>query len=89
MTYDSVTVPGSGGSTRTFVSQSITPAGDSQTLRFFVGPKELQTLRAAGVNGAMARAINFGMFTWLVIPLLEALKWLYGFIGNYGWAIVS
>ena len=87
--YDSVTVPGSDNTTRTFVSQSITPSGDTHTLRFFVGPKELQTLRAAGVNGALARAINFGMFTWLVIPLLEALKWLYGFVGNYGWAIVS
>ena len=22
------------------------------------------------------------------MPLLQALKWLYGFIGNYGWAII-
>ena len=73
---------------RTFVSQSITPAGDSHSLRFFVGPKELETLRAAGADGALARAINFGMFTWLVLPLLEALKWLHGFTGNYGWAII-
>lgn len=89
VTYDSVTVPGSGDTTRTFVSQSITPAADAQTLRFFVGPKELQTLRAAGANGALARAINFGMFTWLVLPLLEALKWLHGFTANYGWAIIG
>ena len=34
------------------------------------------------------RAIDFGMFAWLVVPLLSALKWLYGFIGNYGWAII-
>ena len=89
VTYDSLTVPGSGDTTRTFVSQSITPADASQTLRFFVGPKELETLRAAGANGALARAINFGMFTWLVLPLLEALKWLHGFTANYGWAIIA
>ena len=86
--YDAVTVPGPDDTTRTFVSQAITPSGESGSLRFFAGPKELPTLRAAGVNGALARAINFGMFTWLVLPLLEALKWLYGFIGNYGWAII-
>jgi YidC/Oxa1 family membrane protein insertase len=86
--YDAVSVPGPDDTTRTFVSQAITPSGDSGSLRFFIGPKELQTLRAAGANGALARAINFGMFTWLVLPLLEALKWLYGFIGNYGWAII-
>ena len=34
------------------------------------------------------RAINFGIFAWLVVPLLSALKWLYGFLGNYGWAII-
>ena len=34
------------------------------------------------------RAINFGMFSWMVVPLLSALKWLFGFLGNYGWAIV-
>jgi YidC/Oxa1 family membrane protein insertase len=85
--YSSVSIPADGDTTRTFVSHAITPA-ESDTLRFFAGPKRLETLRAAGVNGALARAINFGIFTWLVIPLLEALKWLYGFIGNYGWAIV-
>ena len=89
VTYDSVAVPGSGDTTRTFVSQSITPAADVHTLTFYVGPKELQTLRAAGAGGALARAINFGMFTWLVLPLLEALKWLHGFTNNYGWAIIG
>ena len=34
------------------------------------------------------RAIDFGMFAWLVVPLLQALKWINGFVGNYGWSIV-
>ena len=28
------------------------------------------------------------MFGLLAVPLLGALKWIYGFVGNYGWAIV-
>ena len=34
------------------------------------------------------RAINFGMFAWLAVPLLRALKWVNGYIGNYGWSII-
>ena len=28
------------------------------------------------------------MFAWLVVPLLQALKWINGFVHNYGWSIV-
>ena len=28
------------------------------------------------------------MFASLVVPLLQALKWINGFVGNYGWSIV-
>ena len=34
------------------------------------------------------RAIDFGMFDWLVVPLLRALKWVNGYVGNYGWSII-
>ena len=33
-------------------------------------------------------AINFGMFTVIVVPLLRSLKWVNGFVGNYGWSII-
>ena len=36
----------------------------------------------------LVRAIDFGMFAWLVVPLLQALKWINGFLGNYGWSII-
>jgi len=29
------------------------------------------------------------MFRWLVVPLLNALKWVDGYLGNYGWSIVA
>jgi YidC/Oxa1 family membrane protein insertase len=35
------------------------------------------------------KVINFGMFDFLAVPLLRALKWIHGYIGNYGWAIIA
>ena len=32
--------------------------------------------------------MNFGMFQFLAVPLLGALKWIHGIIGNWGWSIV-
>ena len=54
--------------------------------RFFFGPKAFEDLKA--VDTELTRAINYGMFSWLAVPLLGALKWVYGFIGNWGWSIV-
>jgi len=28
------------------------------------------------------------MFSWLAVPLLNALKWVHQYVGNWGWAIV-
>ncbi|MGE0361058.1 MAG: membrane protein insertase YidC [Vicinamibacterales bacterium] len=55
-------------------------------LRFFVGPKQFEALRA--VDPEFTKVINFGMFAILAVPLLGALQWVNGFVGNYGWAIV-
>jgi YidC/Oxa1 family membrane protein insertase len=57
-----------------------------QTVRYFYGPKAFDTLQA--VDGELVRAIHFGIFAWLAVPLLGALKWIYEYIGNYGWAII-
>jgi len=40
------------------------------------------------VDRRLVRAINFGMFDWLAVPLLRALKWINASIGNYGWSII-
>jgi YidC/Oxa1 family membrane protein insertase len=37
----------------------------------------------------MVPAIWFGMFSFLSVPLLSALNWIHGFIGNYGWSILA
>jgi YidC/Oxa1 family membrane protein insertase len=28
------------------------------------------------------------MFAWIVVPLLRALKWINGYVGNYGWSLI-
>jgi YidC/Oxa1 family membrane protein insertase len=55
--------------------------------RFFVGPKHFETLRQSDPD--LVRAIWFGMFAFLSVPLLSALNWVNGFIGNYGWSIIA
>ena len=54
--------------------------------RFFIGPKDYDVLRAIGPEAT--RAIDFGMFAALVVPLLRSLKWVNTYVGNYGWSIV-
>jgi YidC/Oxa1 family membrane protein insertase len=70
------------------------PAPDGSTSgRFFVGPKHFDTLRRTDTDlntGAeLVRAVWFGMFAFLSVPLLSALNWVNGFIGNYGWSIIA
>jgi YidC/Oxa1 family membrane protein insertase len=57
-----------------------------QSASFFVGPKDFDVL--AKVDNDLVRAIDFGMFAWLVVPLLRALKWLNIYVGNYGWSLI-
>jgi YidC/Oxa1 family membrane protein insertase len=80
-------VPGdAAGLMRHFVGYSVSPRG-AANLAFFMGPKEIDALR--GVDPQLVRAIDFGMFAVLVVPLLQSLKWLHSYIGNYGWSIVA
>src|SRR4030095_15555887 len=36
----------------------------------------------------LAKAIDFGVFSVIVVPLLRSLKWVNGYVGNYGWSII-
>jgi YidC/Oxa1 family membrane protein insertase len=72
--------------TRDFVSYSLTPARPDDPLTFYVGPKDFGTLKAIGPE--YVKAINFGMFDLLVVPLLRSLNWIHQYVGNYGWAII-
>lgn len=69
-----------------YMAYAVKYQSPQDTSRFFFGPKAFEDLKA--VDTELTRAINYGMFSWLAVPLLGALKWVYGFIGNWGWSIV-
>jgi YidC/Oxa1 family membrane protein insertase len=89
--YYPLSIPSAGAEaiSRDYVGYNIrfqTPPGGSSSVRFFVGPKHFETLRRADPD--LVRAIWFGMFAFLSVPLLSALNWVNGFVGNYGWSII-
>ncbi|MBS1817048.1 MAG: membrane protein insertase YidC [Acidobacteria bacterium] len=88
LTYQAVQVPPPSNTkeaVRDLMAFAIQPASPGQTLTFYVGPKEFDTL--ASIDRNLVKAINFGMFDWIVVPLLRSLNWIHGYVGNYGWAI--
>lgn len=54
--------------------------------RVFMGPKSHEALGAT--DSTLRDLINYGWFGVLVKPLLSALKFIFGYIGNWGWAII-
>jgi YidC/Oxa1 family membrane protein insertase len=88
VTYQPLTLPIPGaeeGKVRTFESWTADASNDTP-VKVFYGPKNFDILKA--VDGSLVRAIDFGMFAFLVVPLLTALKWVNGYIGNFGWSII-
>jgi len=64
------------------------PVQDGQS-RFvvFAGPKDRNMLMSTGHD--LVRAIDFGWFWFIAIPLLSALRVLHAALGNYGLAIIA
>jgi len=86
--YRAVTLPVASDPTRQrqLLAHTYYFAQPPNGVRFYFGPKQFDVLKS--VDGELVRAIQFGFFAWLAVPLLGALKWVYGFVGNYGWAII-
>lgn len=70
---------------RLFVAYNMTTPG-AVSMPFYVGPKTFDILKAA--DPELVRAIDYGIFAFLAVPLLQALKWVNGFVGNFGWSII-
>ena len=88
VTFQPVTIPPPADSKvppRELVAYSLEPHRDTP-VTFFAGPKDFDVLSA--IDRDLARAIDFGMFAVIVVPLLRSLKWVNGYVGNYGWAII-
>lgn len=64
------------------------PAGGEAThsLQIYAGPKEITRLRDAGHN--LRELVNLGWFDFLARPVLYFIRFLNGFVGNYGVAII-
>jgi len=80
-----VALPGSDRGLQ-FVAWSARYPSAPAEARFFIGPKDFDVLAATDPD--LVRAIHFGIFSPLVVPLLRALKWVNGYVGNYGWSII-
>lgn len=54
----------------------------------YVGPKDYKLLAAQG-DYQLERSIDLGWFSFLALPLLWLLHYLYALLGNYGVAIIA
>lgn len=52
----------------------------------YFGPRDLEILKSVGHR--LEAVVDFGYFDIIARPLLSVLKFFYGFVGNYGWAII-
>jgi YidC/Oxa1 family membrane protein insertase len=67
--------------------QTLPPGGQtSASALVFAGPKDLDVLREVGHD--LDNLVDLGWFDFLARPALWLLKFLYGFTGNYGIAII-
>jgi YidC/Oxa1 family membrane protein insertase len=57
------------------------------TVPLYVGPQEQDILK--GLAPGLDLVVDYGIFTVIAAPLFLLLKWLYGLIGNWGWAIIA
>jgi YidC/Oxa1 family membrane protein insertase len=90
VTYAPLSLPPEGtgptASARDFMGYTIEPAAPARPVKFYIGPKDFEILGA--IDHDLARAVDFGMFSIIVVPLLTSLKWIFGYVHNYGWSIV-
>jgi YidC/Oxa1 family membrane protein insertase len=88
--YQPVSIPppaGSDASARDLMAFTLAPEKTDEAITFFIGPKEFDVL--AALDPEFVKAINYGIFAVIVVPLLRSLVWINGFIGNFGWSIVA
>lgn len=68
--------------------EMVVPAGGSVTSQatLYVGPKEVALLKA--MNVGLERAIDYGWFSAIAVPILWLLQLFYRLLHNYGLAII-
>ena len=85
-----VTMSVAGPVVRSVVSDGVYTVAPGESKDFiydtYLGPKKLSVLKASGFE--LEKAVHFGWFDLLAKPMLFLLNFLYGYIGNYGVAII-
>lgn len=64
----------------------------SVTTMFFAGAKEVSTIREYENNLSIEKfvdSVDWGMFFFLTKPIFSLLSFIYGLVGNMGWAIIG
>lgn len=68
-------------------SMVVFPVGTFQAkAEVYTGPKDIDRLEAVGHG--LRKAVDLGWFTFIALPMLQALRFLHRFTGNYGVAII-
>jgi len=75
-----------GAGTLPIVRMDAEVVGRRAKFAMYAGPKDPEVLARAGHD--LGRALNFGKFWFVAIPLLHALRALHRVTGNYGVAII-
>ena len=84
--YRPVPVAAPNGKPFSYVEWGVRLARQADEVKLYLGPKDFDVL--ASVDRELVRTINYGMFDWLAVPLLRALKAINNRVGNYGWSII-
>lgn len=58
----------------------------SLTLELYTGPRKYGLLKQLGNQKQLV--MDFGFWSWVSVPLLNTMNFLYGFVHNYGVAII-
>jgi YidC/Oxa1 family membrane protein insertase len=67
--------------------ETLAPGQDaSLSYTLYFGPKDLTDLKS--LNLGLEKAVDFGWFHFLAVPLLYVLKFFNNYVHNYGWAII-
>ena len=59
---------------------------ESYKASFYVGPKDQEIL--ANLAEYLDRTVDYGFLWVLAEPIFKAMKFIHGFIGNWGWTII-
>lgn len=74
--------------TASYAQRALAPNSNIEySLKFYAGPKQMEAL--AAVHPTLDRAIDLGSWIGGLARLIhKLLGWIFGFIPNYGWAII-